>query len=128
MSDLQCPAVVVLIDRERVASGDAIVALAEKRLACVFVARAIASDEDALAAATQLAARAGCTLGTLTEAVDGATLARAVDELADLHRGETIAVVASDDAIRDALGAARAPAGAITVAIDSSGWSVVDAS
>ena len=123
MSDLQCPAVFLFIPREAAASIDD-AALAGKRLSGVFVVGSIASMPSGVEAATRLASEAGCPIDNLVDAVDGATLARAVDELADLHRGETFAVVASADAIRDAFGHARAPDGVVAVAIDASGWSL----
>jgi hypothetical protein len=50
-------------------------------------------------------------------------LRRAVDELSDLYRGETIAVLAPAGAIAAALGGeVELP---VTVAVDSSGWTRV---
>lgn len=125
MADLQCPAVVLLVGRDVLVSGECARELATRHLAGVFVAGPPAADPDVLAAATDLAHRAACRIDLLAEALDGPTLARAIDDLADLHRGETIAIVASAGAIRDALGLARAPADPVTVTIDGSGWSVV---
>lgn len=97
MSDLQCPATVVLV-----APG--------------VLARVGAA---AIAAGENLA-------GTFdVNVADGATLRQRVDELADLYRGETIVVVAPADAIRTALGAGGAVDQPVAVAVDSTGWRVL---
>jgi hypothetical protein len=51
----------------------------------------------------------------------GAELRARVDELSDLYRGETIVVVAPPEVIRETVGVS----GPVTVAVDSSGWTVV---
>ena len=95
MGDLQCPATILLVPRESIASSSAL--LESSHLAGVFVASA--------------------------DVTDGAGLARAIEDLADLHRGETIAVVATREMIRDMLGQDLGEQ-AIAIAVDDSGWSL----
>jgi hypothetical protein len=117
MSDLQCPASVLLLAPDALSAG----ALLEKRLSLLVVA---SSEHTAELAARALAADSGCPL-RVVDLPDGPSVVRQVDELADLHRGETIAVVAAQGAIEAALGCSLAPAAAVTVAVDSSGWTLV---
>ena len=123
MSDLQCPATILLIAREAIGAGGKAI-LGARRLSGLFVASAVAADPGGLAAATSLADEGAWRLSTMAGVDDGASLARAMNHLADLHRGETIAVVATQDMIDSAVGSAGIAGEAITVAIDSSGWSV----
>jgi hypothetical protein len=124
VSDLQCPATILLVAREAIASGgEAIVG--GRHLSGLFVASAVAAERGGLAAATSLADAGAWPLSTMADVDDGASLARAMNHLADLHRGETIAVVASRAMIEDVVGYATARSGEpITVAIDGAGWSV----
>jgi hypothetical protein len=59
------------------------------------------------------------------EVAGGAALCAEVDALSDLHRGETIAVLAPAAAIAAALGLAEPPDQPVTVDIDSSGWALL---
>ena len=123
MSDLQCPATLVLISPETATSG-AQALRGRVHLAGVFIASAIADDARAAALAARLASEHGCRCGTLA-IVDAASLARAAGLLADLHRGETVVVLAASSAIRDALGWPSEPAEPLMVEVDSSGWTLV---
>jgi hypothetical protein len=127
MGDLQCPATILLIARESVASGGELAILAGRHLSGVFVSSAVAADPSGLAAATRLADEGAWRLSTMPDTADGASLARAIEDLADLHRGETIAVVGTEDMLRDMLGDAGAGADPIAIAVDDSGWSVIRA-
>jgi hypothetical protein len=123
MSDLQCPATILLITRESIASsGEPIVEAGH--LSGVFVASAVAADPSGLAAAARLADERALRLSTMPDATDGASLARAIEDLADLHRGETIAVVATTDMIQNMLGDVSVRADPITIAVDDAGWFV----
>ncbi|HKE14948.1 MAG TPA: hypothetical protein VKB80_08800 [Kofleriaceae bacterium] len=124
MSDLQCPATILLFAPESVAAGGAQAILEARHLSGVFVASAVAADPSGGAAAAMLADERAWRLSTLPDVADGASLARAIDDLADLHRGETIAVVGSRDMIQDMLGDDSAGPDPITIAVDSSGWVV----
>jgi hypothetical protein len=119
MSDLQCPATIVLIARESIASGGGAEILAGRQVSGVFVASAV--EPSGLAAAGLADERR---LSTLPDVADAASLARAIEDLADLHRGETIAVVATRDMIQEMLGDAGVRTDPITIAVDDSGWSV----
>lgn len=124
MSDLQCPATILLVARESIASGAGPAILGARYLSGVFVASAVAADPGGLADATRLADDGTWRLSTMADVIDGPSLARAMEHLADLHRGETIAVVTTRAMIRDLLGDAPSLADPITVAIDGSSWSV----
>lgn len=115
MSDLQCPAQVWLVAAGQRANVPA-------PCAGVFVAPMLATD----ASAATLARAAGCALEILAGATDAASTARAIDDLADLHRGETFVVVVTRDVIRDLTGRAQDPTQPIIVAIDAEGWRVRD--
>jgi len=84
MSDLQCPATVILLSRAASESDAGRRLLAGPHVAGVFIARDI---------------------------VDAAALRRFLDELSDLHRGETIAVVTEEP---------------VTVEPRGSGWTLLD--
>ena len=123
MSDLQCPATVLLIARELLVTGLDATAMRARNLASVFVA---SSTSEPLPAAAGLAQEAGCKLEPLPNISTGDDLSEALDHLSDLHRGETIAVVADAQHIRSALGWNRAPTAPVAVAIDASGWAVIE--
>ena len=120
MSDLQCPMTALLVPRERLASPACERAWSDQRLAGFYV-------DAALVEAPELAAIRG-RLQTPLEPIgpfaDADSFIEAVDELADIYRGETIAVVATAALIQAALHRAHPPTEAITVAIDRSGWAV----
>lgn len=97
MSDLQCPATVVLVAAD---------VLARVGAAAIVVGQHLAGTFD-------------------VDVADGAALRRRVDELADLYRGETILVVAPLDAICTALAVSGALDQPVTVAVDSDGWRVL---
>ena len=124
MSDLQCPATILLIAGESIASGGGPAIFEARHLSGVFLASAVAADPGGHAAAAKMADARGWRLSTLADVADGAGLVRAIDDLADLHRGETIAVVATREMIREALGDGSERSGAITIGVDDSGWSV----
>jgi len=119
MSDLQCPAKVVLAVLEMLPS------LAGERYSGVYAAPAVAADPVGRAAVSGFAAQANCRLDTLADATDGASLRRSVQDLSDVYRGETIAVVAPRELIREAIGRAADSPQPIVVSIDSSGWTVL---
>ena len=122
MSDLQCPATVVLVTRSLLRAGANMSQLGLTRCSGVCVAAALANDDTDRAAATGLASQAGCQLYVLDEAVDAATLTAAIDSLADLYRGETLLVIAPDAVLHGVHAATNDPTRPIAVAIDSSGW------
>lgn len=107
MTDLQCPATVVFVSSSTT--------LVERR-AGIFATPA---------AHDVLRVHGGAV--TLTEATNVEGLRSAIDHLADLHRGETIVVVASREEICGLLALSDLPEGSITLSIDASGWSVARA-
>lgn len=117
MSDLQCPAIVILTPLEGVAAGERL--LAGRHVAGRFLVATAAT------AAAARAAAGGGAMEMLGDVVDGAGLRGQVDALADLHRGETVWVVAPSAMIAAALGRGELVE-SVVVAIDSSGWTVRD--
>ncbi len=122
MSDLQCPCLVTLIAPD--ASGGWAQAYGGKHLAGVFVAGPLGNEAREVAA--RLAREISSPLESMADVVDGATLRAAIDHLGDLYRGETIAVVTTAALIAMALGSATQAAHSVTLAIDASGWTVVE--
>jgi hypothetical protein len=123
MSDLQCPATVLLVPRESCASDDVARFFVGRRVAGFFVDAALAANPHELAAINRLAGSSDCQIEVTDAAfVDCASLEQALEDFADLYRGETIAVVASGDLIQSLLRCARTPTEPITIAIDDSGW------
>jgi hypothetical protein len=122
MSDLQCPATILLIARESIAFDGGPALVEGRHLSGVFVAPAVAADPGGLAAAGWADANAAH-LSTMPDVDDAASLAQAIEDLADLHRGETIAVVATRAMIEEVLGETRVRAGVVAIAVDDSGWS-----
>jgi hypothetical protein len=112
------------MSHESLATGGGSGILGTRHLSGVFVASAVAADPGGRAAAAELADRGGWRLSTIAGVSDGASLAQAMEHLADLHRGETIAIVATRGMIEDALGTASPLADPVTVSLDASGWSV----
>jgi hypothetical protein len=111
MSDLHCPATVILASPESIRAGRV-----PRPLTSVFVAAPLASHP----AAAELARSFGFAVEVLAAAVDAKALREAVNEVADNHRGYTVAVVASRAMIEQIVGRDDP----VTVTIDSSGWTV----
>jgi hypothetical protein len=114
MSDLQCPATFLVVAAAAAADTASSPGL---RLAAVY-----AVPEGAAVAATW-AAEAGLPVGSF-EAAGGTSYAAALEELADLHRGETVLVVLPDAAVDELAGAARGTGRVLEVVVDADGWSV----
>lgn len=117
MSDLQCPATFLVLASGRGVEGSA---LRGSRLAAVY---ALPVDD---AVAAEVAEAAGLRVSPL-EAAGGASYRPVLAALADVHRGETVAVVLPDAAVAGLTAAAGPPSpgdGALEVAIDGDGWSV----
>ena len=119
MSDLQCPAVLLLSPAEL---SDLPEIGMSGRLAGVFVAAS--AKQTARATAERLAMRAGCVVEHLPTLRPGTHLPDALEHLADLHRGESLAVVAEAQQIQAALGSASSPKAVVVLTIDASGWHV----
>ncbi len=113
----------MLIAGETIRQPDGERALRGKHVAGVVVAGSIADDAHALA--TRLAREMSCTLDSMADVVDGASLRRAIKDLSDRYRGETIAVIASADMIANVLGIASPTTAPVTLAIDAEGWTIV---
>lgn len=116
MSDLQCPATVVLLTEQSVGTNE----LRDLRLARVVHA----ADSGNEAAARHLARVHNCDVETVTS-MDGPALGERIETLADAYRGESVAVVATMRAVCAALGRKQAPAEPIVLAVDSDGWNVL---
>ena len=120
MSDLQCPATILLIPSEVVASDSCWRAMQGKRLFGFYVDAKVEQD----AAVIGLAEAADCPVQPIGPLDNGAGLTQVLEDLADVHRGETIAVVATAKVIESRLGLDHLPTTLIEVKIDSSGWAV----
>lgn len=112
MSDLQCPATFLVTGP---AATEAAARLAGTRLAAAYAV------PEGLAVAA--AAAAGLPVASLE--LDGTSYAAVLEDLADVHRGETVLVVLPEHAVETlAGGAATGPDGVLQVAVDGDGWSV----
>jgi broad specificity phosphatase PhoE len=97
-----------------------------RRVAEFFVDVALAANPHELAAIKRLAGSSDCQVEVSDAAfADRASLERALEDFADLYRGETIALVASGDVIQSLLRCARTPTEPIAIAIDDSGWAAI---
>src|SRR4051812_38846124 len=117
MSDLQCPATILLIPSESAGSDACWRAINGQRLLGFYVDAAIERD----AAVSGLAEATDCPIQKIGTLQNGASLTQALEDLADLHRGETIAVVARAKLIEARLGLEGLPNAPVEVKIDSSG-------
>lgn len=129
MSDLQCPATLVLlthVSRPGVRRAEhAERLLRDLRVAAVYAAPGTGPTADVVGEALSLPPHE-------EPGLDGPSYRDALAALADLHRGETVVVVAGEATIADLerfLGdpgeggyAGSAPIGPFVVAIDSDGW------
>jgi hypothetical protein len=120
MSDLQCPAILVLLTPETVVGRE----FAERRLARIFIAASISIGTGAVVEANRLAAIHGCRVEG-TAVADGSELLQRIEEIADGYRGETVALVAPSGVLCDALEWADAPTEPVALALDASGSHVV---
>lgn len=119
MSDLQCPATFLLLP-----SGDdgaaEVTDVAGARLAAVYAGP---SDVDR---AARVAAAAGLSL-TAFPTPAGASVRTVLSDLADLHRGETVAVVLPVGAVAELValaGGRPQPDDVVQVVVDADGWTV----
>jgi hypothetical protein len=120
MSDLQCPATILLIPSESAGADACWRALEGQRLLGFYVDAAVERD----AAIRGLADAADCPVQEIAAVQNGASLTQTLEGLADVHRGETIAVIATAKVIEARLGLDRVPTTPIEIKIDSSGWAV----
>lgn len=116
MSDLQCPAVFVLLTPETVAGSQ----LADQRLAGVYVASGVATEGRVLEDARKLADQHGCKVSN-AEAEDEDSLLDRIEQLADVYRGETIALVAPSRAICAVIECLEPPDEPVAIAVDGDG-------
>lgn len=105
MSDLQCPATILLLTPETAAASD----LREYRLALVVTA-------------IDLAALSFNAQTTGADIAHAPALATQIAELADSYRGEQVAIIVKDRVICDLLHLPAPPTAAIVIAVDSDGW------
>lgn len=115
MSDLQCPATVFLLSPEVVAHSD----MPEQRLSLVIFARDIPSHSAALS----FGARHGCE--TRAADIGHGSLSGQIAELADMYRGEQVAIIARAEIICQALRLSTPPTAAVALAVDSDGWRIL---
>ena len=108
MSDLQCPATILLLTPETAALSD----MREYRLARVLVGHGLA----AISFGTEL---------ERAELTDAGALRASIAELADMYRGEQVAIIASAQPICELLHLREPPTAAIALAVDSDGWRIL---
>jgi hypothetical protein len=120
MSDVQCPAVILLLTPDTIDAPE----LHDRRLSGVVVAQTLQEHSRTIAKAQQHATANGCKL-EFANISDAAGLEQQANQLADLYRGETIAVVAPSEAICAAFHRTTPPTQPIAVAIDNSGWNLL---
>jgi hypothetical protein len=126
MSDLQCPATVLLVPREIIDSEECRRALAGRRIFGFFVDAAVVNEPEADAAISGLAVASDCAVERVGALVDAASLSRALEELSDVYRGQCVVVVTAGKLIQARLGLARTPSALVEIAIDSDGCVVKD--
>ncbi|HTU57029.1 MAG TPA: hypothetical protein VMF89_01325 [Polyangiales bacterium] len=108
MSDLQCPATILLLTPETAAVSD----LSEYRLALVVTA-------------TDLAALSFSAETRSADIPNAQALATQIAELADQYRGEQVAILANAQVICGFLRLPTPPTAAIAIAVDSDGWQLL---
>jgi hypothetical protein len=116
MSDLQCPATIVLLTEQSVGTSE----LRELRLARVVYA----ADSGSEGAARELARVHDCDVEAAS-GMDGPALGAQIEALADAYRGESVAIVTTARAVCAALRRSQAPAVPVVLAVDSGGWNVL---
>jgi hypothetical protein len=117
MSDLQCPATLILLTPETAAVSD----VGEYRLSLVIFAHDLPL---ARAAALSLGGQRGYE-AKAADITHGEALRARIAELSDMYRGEQVAVVASAQAICEALRLPAPPTAAVALAVDSDGWRIL---
>jgi len=120
MSDLQCPAIIVMLTPEALEHARANIS----RLSAVVAAASLEPGSRALGQVQRLAAGHGCQVER-ADLDDAAALSEHVEQLADLYRGETVAVIAPTAAVCAALRHTAAADRPIAIAVDSSGWKLL---
>ena len=120
MSDLQCPATIVLIPSASLGSSACNRALEGHRLSGLFVA-----EQAPPAAISNLAAANDLTIERVQTGSDRKGFRQALEGLADAYRGEAIALVASGEALQLGLGLDAVLEEPVVLSVDSSGWTIV---
>jgi hypothetical protein len=116
MSDLQCPAVFMLLTPDTVSSSE----LREERLAGVFVASSVAREALVLEGAQRLALIHACPIEQ-TNIEDEDALIDRIEQLADVYRGETIALIAPSRAVCAVIECLEPPDEPVAIAVDGAG-------
>ena len=116
MSDLQCPAVFVLLTPETVAGSE----LGDQRLAGVYVASSVATVGRVLEHARRLADIHACSVENATIEDEDSLLDR-LEQLADVYRGETVALIAPSRAICAVIECLEPPDEPVAIAVDGDG-------
>lgn len=114
MSDLQCPVTVLLVASAAVPPEALAEELSHARVSSVYGGPQEASYVERCATAL------GCP-GAVEPALDGGHIRPALDDIADVHRGETVVVVASSEALRPFAGTGPATT-TLRLIGDADGW------
>jgi broad specificity phosphatase PhoE len=141
MSDLQCAATVLLVDAARLSSSQPLTDAGDQRVMMVYASTEPGALESAAAVARTLGVPCR-ELAGVQELSDGESdlqaadrYRRALEEIADVHRGETVLVVSHAGvmalvlprlATNGGIGGEREPArpGVAELLIDADGWAL----
>jgi hypothetical protein len=131
MSDLQCPATfLVLADDPLDADERQLEGVADQLVAQLLgrrVAKVLASPSmPQLERAARIAERLGVTSEPAPGLDEGALFRQAVEDAADVYRGEAVLLIAPVEVVRAALGLATAPTPGemVELQVDADGWLV----
>lgn len=115
MTDVQSPSILILLTPEAAATSD----LSAEALCGVVLDASL--DDSARAHAQRLSSLHACPLES-SELAPPAGVRQCIGELAEQHRGETLALVASKNALRAVIEPVAQP---VALAVDSDGWRVI---
>ncbi|HEX5533029.1 MAG TPA: hypothetical protein VFX33_04740 [Actinomycetales bacterium] len=127
MSDLQCPATFLVLADEPLGADEHQLGRVAGELRGRRVAKVLASPSmPQLERAARIAERLGVTYEPAPGLDEGGLFRRAVEDAADLYRGEAVLLVAPAEVVRIALGLAAAPAPGevVELQVDGDGWLV----
>ncbi len=131
MSDLQCAATFLVLDDDSPGTDErqleGVTAQLAEQLAGRRVAKVLASPSmPQLARAARIAEHLGVTSESAPGLDEGPLFRQAVEDAADVYRGEAVLLVAPLEVVRAALGLATAPAPGelVELQVDADGWLV----
>jgi hypothetical protein len=127
MSDLQCPATFLVLGDAPTEADELELDGVADQLGGRRVAKVLASPSmPQLERAARIAERLGVTSEPAPGLDEGALFRQAVEDAADIYRGESVLIIAPAEVVRSALGLATAPAPGevVELQVDADGWLV----